>query len=778
MRKFSLVLLVLALTATACSGSSSTPIASGSDADRDVDLPADEIRLLSGLVPFDSCRSLLDHLQAEARERVGPYGLDIHGGGWFFDEVAVSDEGVAEEALSDFDTAGDGDATAAAPTAAGEDAATSGGSSGEVTGTNVQELGVDEPDLVKTDGNRVLVVSEGKLIHFDISDGGPVETGRIDIPEGWGHELFFQGDRVLLFTNGGSWGVLPVEPFTATDDAEAAFAAESDIVEPSWFGPASAILEIDISDPDDLELVATMRIQGQYLSARRVGNTVRMALTSPPTQLEWVYPSNPAGEDRAERFNRELIDETRIEDWIPEYEFITESGSESGPLLDCDRLHRPAEFSGFDIVSVLSFDITDGLDTGDGAGVLAGGETIYASTDRFYVATTKWAGQDIVEGDWDEWNESYTTDIHAFSIGDDTGDAASGADYVASGMVAGSLLNQFSMDEHDGYLRIITTDGSPWDEGNESETTLTVMAEKGDVLTPVGSVDGIGKGENLYSARLLDDVGFAVTFRQIDPFYVIDLSDPANPSIAGELKIPGFSTYLHPVDASRVLGIGQAATEEGRTTGLKVSLFDVSNPSEPLEVATWTMANANSPAEWDHRAFQYLAGDDIAIVPFTTYSGDADGAVLLEIGEETITEVGTVTHRRPEAEATSDCDIVDTTDFPEETDLFWIGQEGGRIQVCTSGDTGGYGSFYCEPIPVEEIRFWGPEDVMAEIITDLVGEDPEPGDRLELCWPDGGNWRSQIQRSFVVGDTLWTLSLAQLQSNSLAELDLIGLAAL
>ena len=111
------------------------------------------------------------------------------------------------------------------------------------------------------------------------------------------------------------------------------------------------------------------------------------------------------------------------------------------------------------------------------------------------------------------------------------------------------------MDEHDGYLRIVTTTGSPWSEQNQSESQLIVMEEQGKSLVQVGQVGGLGKGESLYSVRLLDDVGFAVTFRQIDPFYVIDLSDPVNPEVVGELKIPGFSTYLHPVDENIVLGI-------------------------------------------------------------------------------------------------------------------------------------------------------------------------------------------------------------------------------
>ena len=790
MRKSSSTLLALALIAGACSsGGSTDPVASPTErsTDPNVELDSGDIRLLSALVPFADCSELLGHLQTEARERVGPYGLDTGGWGFWEEEFFFGgDDAVEEEAMEasvDFDAGGD-DGGASFDTATSEaapqgnfervsgDLDDSGGEGGGVdfTGTNVQELGVDEPDIVKTDGTRILVVQEQQLTYVDVSSGDPIKTDSIRIDEGWGHELFFQGDRALLFTNGGNWGgPIPVEPrplSSTVTDAEAEFAETSPIVEDRWWGPAASIIEIDMSDPEDLEITGTMRIEGSYLSARRVGNTVRMALTSPPTQLEWVYPSSPAGEDRAERFNRELIDETVIEDWIPEYSLSVDGETTGGPLLACDRLHRPAEFSGFDVVSVLSFDLTNGLNNGDGAGVLASGQTVYSSTDRFYIATTQWAGEEVIaDGDIVSWSENYTTDIHAFSISPEEP-----ATYVASGMVDGSLLNQFSMDEHDGYLRIITTEGSPWNDRDLSQTGLTVLDEDGDVLVPVGRVTGLGEGETLYSARLLDDVGFAVTFRQIDPFYVLDLSDPTNPTVSGELKIPGFSTYLHPISPDYVLGIGQDATEEGRTIGLKVSLFKVADPSNPTEVATWTLANANSPAEWDHRAFQWLADRNLAIVPTQNWSGES-GAVLLRVDDETITEVGTITHEEAKSDPSSDCDVVDTSGLGEDNELFWIGQEeGARIQYCGADQQGGYGSWYCEPIPLEELRFWGAEDTMSAFVEGLAGGEPDPEDRIELCWPNGGDWRRQIQRSLVIEDTLWTVSIAQLQANDLDDL--------
>ena len=146
--------------------------------------------------------------------------------------------------------------------------------------------------------------------------------------------------------------------------------------------------------------------------------------------------------------------------------------------------------------------------------------------------------------------------------------------------------------------------------------------------------------------------------------------------MSGELKIPGYSTYLHPISPDYVLGVGQDATDQGMTLGLKVSLFKVADPANPTEVATWTLPDANSPAEWDHRAFQWLADRNLAIVPTQTWAGES-GAVLLRVDDETITEVGTVSHEEAISEPTSDCDPIDTSSLGEENELF-LDRPGGR----------------------------------------------------------------------------------------------------
>ena len=697
MRALPALLAATALLAAACSGDDPSTDASDATTTRDGtdgsagngDDPASgsggNARFVRGLVAFDDCDAFLGHVQTEARDRVGPYGLD--GERVWPDDMAMDE--TAEEPASE---PADGGTNGSVPGGAmGGDDQDSG-----FTGTNVQVAGVDEPDLVKTDGRRILTVSENVLSLIDITSGAPALSDQLRLPTGWGHELFFRGDRALLFTNSGSWGTpMPVDVFADDGlvDAEAEFATGSlppgDAIWPGADGrPTAEIIEIDLSDPSELRIVASMQIEGQYLSARAIDDHVRLAVTSVPDHLPWLFPQTPAGEQRALEANRATIDESTIDDWLPQYELTGPDGTTRGSLLECSAVHHPAEFAGLDIVSVIDLDLGQGLQSADEAvdavGVLAGGQTVASSMDRFYVATTKWvppgSGDASVDDDQlRQWSEDYVTELHAFAIA--PGEPTT---YVGSGSVPGTLLDQFSLDEHEGDLRVVHTDGSPWSQDDLSETFLTVLREDRDELVEIGSVGGLGRGEQLYSARLMGDVGFAVTFRQIDPFYVLDLSDPTNPRVAGELKIPGFSTYLHPLGDDLVLGVGQDALDTGQVTGLKLSLFDVSDPVSPQEVSVWTLPNAYSPVESDHRAFQIW--DSTAIVPVQSWNGAHDGVILFDLTDGII-EIGRTGHDAGGSE--SDCRVIAAEDLtPGGSDLAWMAQEG-RIQVCGADAIGG-----------------------------------------------------------------------------------------
>lgn len=687
------------------------------------------------LAPFSDCSAFLDHVKAEASDRVGPYGLDPSGYPFAY-AVMESSAAAAEEfdaampAGTMAPTAMPVSETAATTSLGGFDAgdadqAASAEASGTATvaGTNTQEVGVDEPDIVKADGDRIVTISENVLTYVDISGDEPVVTGRLTIPEGWGHQLFLAGDRAVLVTNtGGTYGQpMPVDVAVGTVAPDSTI-APSIVEQPYSDRPSATLIEVDLSNPADLRIAATLRIEGQYLNARAVGDRLLLAVSTGPQWMPWLYPQTSAGEERARQANQQLVAESTLADWLPEYQLEISGGATStGELLGCDRIDHPAEFSGFDVISVVPIDLTagiaSGVDTAAATGVLAGGQTVYASLDRFYVATNRWAPADVIaEGDVVGWTDDYTTDLHAFSI-----TAGEPVEYVASGSVPGTLLNSFSLDEHEGYLRVLTTDGTPWDQSNLSETSLTVLAEQDDRLLAVGEVGGIGRGESLYSARLIGDRGFAVTFRQTDPFYVLDLSDPTAPAIAGELKIPGYSTYLHPVGEHRVLGIGRDATEDGMMLGLKLSLFDVADPADPIEISTWTLPDGQSTAEYDYHAFQMIGST--AILPVQSYNDGFNGAIVFDIGDS-IVERGRISHQGDAGMPASDCRQLVPGDLPDTSPAYWLTVDTvTHYQLCGAGQAGGYGDWYCDVVTLDMIPSWfGSEQVSADLVSVAGGD--------------------------------------------------------
>ena len=272
------------------------------------------------------------------------------------------------------------------------------------------------------------------------------------------------------------------------------------------------------------------------------------------------------------------------------------------------------------MLSIMTIDIANGLDVVDSTGILANGDTIYASAETLYVATQDWNNWRWTQtGNEDDRPQAVTTDIHKFDISD-----PQFTSYVATGRVDGYLLSQFAMDEHNGLLRVApTSQPTWWGGGFESESMVTVLEKDGGELVEIGHVDGLGKGEQIYSVRFMEEVAYVVTFRQTDPLYTIDLSDRSRPEVIGELKILGYSAYLHPIGNGLLMGIGQDATETGRVKGTQVSIFDVSDLAHPVRVDQHTLAEgSNSEIEYDHHAFLYWEQTGLAMVPLQQWSWD------------------------------------------------------------------------------------------------------------------------------------------------------------
>ncbi len=625
---------VLAVVGTACTSASTdqtdtTTTTSGTNVRGPTGVKA---FAASSLQPFDSCNEFLDYVKAHAMERVGPYGLDGYGGyPVAFEEVAAS----LDSSRTDTTTAA------------------SGGIKGvDYSGTNVQVAGVDEPDIVKTDGERIFVVAQGSLYWIDASDTPEIVASlRLD---GWGQQLFLSGDRLLVMTSGGGYGI---EPFAGV---------AIDSISPAYQTQRVVLTEVDVSSPDSMEAVRTLMLDGSILSSRMADGTIRVVVHSGPTGFDWVYPegSGIRAEQKAVEANKKLIEESTLENWVPWYILKNHrtGTTADGPVLGCDQVGHPDEFSGLSMLSILSIDLESGLEPGNSIGLLAAGQTIYASNDNLYVATSPWMAWPAAR--WEESqnnDDTLTTQLHMFDISD-----PETATYVASGEVEGVLHSQWSMDEYEGVLRVVVTDENPWwGSSGVPDTAVVTMERRGDDLVQIGSVDGLGKNERVYAVRFIQEKGYVVTFRQVDPLYVVDLSDPRDPEVKGELKINGYSAYLHPIGEDLLLGVGQDATDEGRQLGTQVSVFDVSDPSDPRRLSRLTFEDAYSDAEWDHHAFLWWAPEEISVLPLQRWSWDErsgkednfSGAVVLSATPNRVKQLGEIRHPNANGSNCEDCEV-------------------------------------------------------------------------------------------------------------------------
>jgi uncharacterized secreted protein with C-terminal beta-propeller domain len=532
----------------------------------------------SRLVRFNSCGQLLTYAKSNARPLVTAYGLGVAG-------VPVAATGVPAMPAAPAETA-----RAAAPV-----------QGVDYSGTNVQEEGVDEPDIVKTNGTTLFAVANGKVNAVDVSDAKPKVLDSLLLEHGAG-ELLLHGDRLLVISNGGYW----LEPLPA---------ATRSIV--PWQPASSTLAEIDVSDPKHLRLVRTLALDGSYVAARLVGRSVRIvAAAQVPSELPFVQPTDPsqAAATTARTKNRAVVDGSRAAAWLPSYR-ITRAGAKPGrerPLVQCRHVSRPADFSGFGMLTVLTVDLTKGLQPIHSTSVMTDGRIVYASPESLYVATERWANRPFPDRPTTE-RDGTTTQIHKFDISD-----PDRTQYRGSGTVSGFLLSQWSLSEHRGVLRVVSTERPAWwgEGGGESESFLTTLRHRDGVLVQAGKIGGLGKGEQVYSVRFVGDTGYVVTFRRIDPLYTLDLADPEHPRVLGELKIPGYSAYLHPIGEDLLLGVGQDATAEGRPTGTQLSIFDVSDLRRPARLHTEHLGLGWSEAEHDHHALLFWPRTGLVMIPF------------------------------------------------------------------------------------------------------------------------------------------------------------------
>lgn len=505
--------------------------------------------------------------------------------------------------------------------------------------TNVQVTGVDEADIVKNDGKYIYVVSGGKVT---ILDAYPAESAEVlsEIEfSGSPSEIFINDDKLIVFGteySGYGYGVAIPEIY------------------PPVYSSKSFVHVYDVSDRETPVMVRNVSIEGSYFDSRMIGDYVYAVINQPLTyQAEQIriptissngeerpvcgcvdvyYFDNP---DYSFKFTTIMAVDTQDDNKEPTTEvYLMGYSHDMYVSLDNIYITYMKQFSYMDYIGSLIDEVVLPIVP---AGVAAEIQTVEVSGLSLYekleaqmqivqaysnslTGEAKSRFDSELQNRTEEWTVEFykqmeKTIIHKISIKD--GDI----EYKTQGDVPGNVLNQFSMDENNGYFRIATTTGqlSRSFERATSKNHVYVLDQD---LKIVGKLEDLAPGESIYSARFVGDRGYLVTFRKIDPLFVIDLKEPSNPTILGELKIPGYSDYLHPYDENHIIGIGKATVgaEQGDFAwyqGVKMSLFDVTDVENPKEVSKYEIGDrgTDSYALHDHKAFLFSKSKNLLVIP-------------------------------------------------------------------------------------------------------------------------------------------------------------------
>lgn len=510
----------------------------------------------------------------------------------------IFDGGVKNE--SAMDMAAGGAASGSASSSQNTNGGTAGGTSFGETNTQVQ--GVDEADLIKNDGSYIYYLNNNKVIITDCRDSANMSiVSETELFEDtltyniFGSEMYLYDDKLIVVINESS----DYEQVTNSSNGAlcdcVCYALKTDTI----------IKVFDVADKTNPVLSYTQKITGNSVSSRMINDKL---ITVSQFSIPYYQLSGDDFEDACYMLKSLCIPEYSVNDGelkkIPS-DRITMFDEESPTVYTVTSIINLSDLSAEPCVNAF----------------LGGAEDIYCTGDELFLAesmTSWWTreNENIVKDDNGK-EFSTVTKIHKMDITDD------GVNYVTSATVGGHCINQFSMDKNGDYFRIAT---NGWSYNGSNQKTMVYVLDKD--MKIVGFLDAIAPGEQMKSARFLGDMLYLVTFMQTDPLFTVDLSDPANPELKGELKIPGFSSYLHPIGNGLVIGIGEGGTDSGLNGKGKISLFDVSDPASPKELDNYT-TNYAGTLNSNHKAFLIIDENTFA-VPFFCY-GVAEYIIVFSI---------------------------------------------------------------------------------------------------------------------------------------------------
>lgn len=511
------------------------------------DTPPDDRGDRSSLATFASCNAIQDALEESQR---------------------VSSRDLLYEIASD------------TPVAATSDSS----KSSAFSSTNVQVEGVDEADIVKTDGTFIYTLSAGGKL--SIARVYPPTTSALRSQTELGiqpSDLFLDGDRLIVIGSS--------SPQILTENL-----GEAKLIAPD-FQTFTAVQIWDVTDRNVPKKIRTIEFEGIYATSRMIDSDMYLVTNNYPDYRILDLPT-PA--------------ETDI---IPLYRDSVSGATSFTAVTPCGEVAYFPDVIAEQFITISSLDVSDDDSAIRSETILGSGQNVYASLTSLYVAASTY------HGDWwlglrrDEEDTVETSTIHAFGL--HNGDIT----YRGKLEAPGHVLNQFSMDEHDGFFRIATTTGQVSRENVGTPSTSGIYTYD-QQLQQAGKLEGLAPGEQIYSARFIGERAYVVTFQKVDPLFVIDLADPAAPTLLGKLKIPGYSDYLHPYDENHIIGLGKdaVAADEGNFAwyqGVKLALFDVTDVENPRELHKVIIGDrgTDSYALHDHKAFLFDKDKNLLSIP-------------------------------------------------------------------------------------------------------------------------------------------------------------------
>ncbi|MDP3026203.1 MAG: beta-propeller domain-containing protein, partial [Nanoarchaeota archaeon] len=669
----------------------------------------------------------------------------------------------------------------AAPTAASEKSADSSAitSGSDYSTTNIQVEGVDEADIVKNDGKYIYAVSGNKL---KIIDAYPAENMKVlsEMNISGISNIYINNNKLIVFAN--SYGTYSYGDGIAKESISSVRCLGC------GYGESLSLVYIyDISDKENPVLDSNLSVEGNYVDSRMINDFVYVVST------KYVNTENP------------------------EPPIYTMNGAESKVSAN-DIYYWPYQDTSYVFTSIMAVDIENG-EFNNKVYLTGSTNTIFVSQDNIYLTYQKTADykeyaeqiakevyypilsskyddkiKEVLDSDKNNWEklnemqeivndygnslensneisdfssdlmkkleefnikiqkETEKTVVHKINVDNDN------IEYLGVGEVPGTVLNQFSMDEYNGYFRIATT------TGNWRQTSLNHLYVLDENLKIVGSVEDLAKGERIYSVRFLGDRAYMVTFRQVDPLFVIELSNPEKPEVLGYLKITGFSDYLHPYDENHIIGIGKQATEEGRTKGMKIALFDVSDVVNPVEESKIEIGDmgTDSNALYDHRAFLFNKEKKLLVLPISVYESKEmrnefgrwtgsdivfNGAYVFNIDDKEISVRGKITH----FDSKSKYGPAKDEEIGTERDIY--GQIYTKIGENSWEIDNAYYDKYSKTVYTDEYI------------------DQQPGG---INYNNLYDYKYQVQRSLYIDNVLYTISNAEIKANDLASVDEIN----